>query len=334
MISKQRIITAAATFAIAGGSGYLMQNGDALASKFSTADVVNIPTVSGIVAPNLGPTLASGFPTPPIDSVVPSGFQSIPTAVFGQMVATNTPFTGEFLTDPVAPMFYPEDCKVTLTALPSVGAMVSLELNAPCYQNQRIEIAHAGLEFADTTAVDGSYSVLVPALGEYDPFSVNFMDGRGVEAKTLMLTIDGYDRAVINWSGPHDLNIHAYETGAEFGGADHIWANAPGDPDAGAAATGGFLIRLGNPNVLAPKLAEVYSYPRERGEAHANVELIVEAEINGQTCGIDLTGTAIQISAAGVVEKSDLSLAFPTCDGENGFLVLNNLLHDLKIARN
>ena len=296
MIFKKRVFTAAATFAIAGSAGYVMQNGDAFAARFTADENVaqSVPSDQPMV------NLASVLPTPPNDAALPNGFEANAPVFLNRLVAFNTEFTTDTLTDISVPIFYPASCDVSLEAIPTVGAMVDLELKAPCYQNQRIEISHGGLEFAESTNTDGSFSVQVPALYEYEPFTVTFLDGRTVEAKTLMLSVDGYERVAISWAGSQNLNIHGLENGTVFGNSGHVWARAANIPMAEQDVTGGFLIELGNPNLLAPKLAEIYSHPVGRDGLLSGVELIVEAEIDGQSCGTSLTGQSIQISAVGV----------------------------------
>ncbi len=193
---------------------------------------------------------------------------------------------------------------------------------------------HSGLEFADATNSDGGYSVEIPALHENTPYIVLFSDGRSVAATTLMLTLDGYERAVIMWNGAPNLHVHAREIGAEFGDLGHVWADAARDPGVGVWAEGGFLIQLGNPDVFQPRLAEVYSFPFDRVPGEGAVQLIVEVAVTDQSCGTEITAKSMQLSGEGVVSSTDVSLEIPGCDRENGFLVLKNLLLDLNIAQN
>jgi len=330
MISKQRIVTASATFVLVGSVGYVMQNSDALAARFSPNQPIE--TSSQVQATEV---LSAGqIPVLPLDAIVPDGFTTERITTDELLVASNTSFGGEFLSELAAPAFFARDCKVSLSVLPAAGAMVSLQLAAPCYQNQRIEIDHGGLEFADNTNLDGNYEIMMPALYEYEAFSVTFMDGRNVEAKTLMLSVDSFDRAIFKWDGPQSLHIHAFEQSAEFGEAGHVWAQAPGSIGDRVEAIGGHLVELGNPDILHPMLAEVYSFPTKQGGETANIEIMLEAEIDDVSCGTELAGTAIQISPAGVVNSDEVSLNIPACGGENGYLVLNNLFQDLNIALN
>ncbi len=155
-----------------------------------------------------------------------------------------------------------------------------------------------------------------------------------MDAKTLSLMIDGYDRVAISWQGGPGMHIHALEYDAEYGDAGHVWADAARDIDAGVRAEGGFLIQLGNPDVYNPRLAEVYSFPFDRVPEDGTVRLIVEAEITPANCGKEIVGRTIQLSGQGGLSTMNIALVMPDCGEGGGYLVLKNLLQDLKIARN
>jgi len=331
MIDNRRILRAGATVVIAAGTGYLMQYGSALAARF-TAPKPSVVTVGISDDPIQPPPVALALPTPPAEAILPP--RLAPPVNEQRLAAVLDPIDLTLQNDATIPSLFSQTCDVNLSALPAPGAMVRLTLDAPCYQNQRITVSHAGLEFADATANDGGYSVDVPALSTDGPFLVTFADGRSVRAQTLTLTLDGYERAAIMWDGAPALQIHAYEFGAGFDDPGHVWAGAPRDPEYGVRAEGGFLVQLGNPDIFNPMLAEVYSFPYDRVPNGGTVNLIVEAEMSARTCGQKITAKTFQLDGAGIISTSKLALDLPDCGGESGFLVLKNLLQDLKIARN
>ncbi len=331
MIEKRRILRAGATMVIAAGIGFLMQYGSALAARFTTPKPAVV--ANGIPSdPAQSSTVALALPTPPAEAIQPP--RLAPPANELRLAAVSDPIDLTLQNDATIPSLFSQSCDVSLSALPSPGAMVRLTLDAPCYQNQRITVSYSGLEFADATAADGGYSVDVPALSKDGPFLVTFADGRSVRSQTLTLTLDGYERAAIMWDGAPTLQIHAYEFGAGFDDPGHVWAGAPRDPTFGVRAEGGFLIRLGNPDIFNPMLAEVYSFPYDRVPNGGTVKLIVEAEMSARTCGQKIAAKTFQLDGAGIISTSNLALDLPDCGGESGFLVLKNLLQDLKIAGN
>ena len=103
--------------------------------------------------------------------------------------------------------------------------------------------------------------------------------------------------------------------------------------------------RIENANVLVvdnliaevsaePLMAEVYTFPKTAKTRDGVVRLSVEAEVTAYNCETEVTGTTIQRNGIGDVRPVELTLAMPGCEAIGEFLVLKNLLQDLKIASN
>ena len=99
-----------------------------------------------------------------------------------------------------------------------------------------------------------------------------------------------------------------------------------------ALGEGGFLTVLGNAGAFAPRLAEVYTFPTATAAREGNIDLTVETEVTAANCGRLIEAQALEIRAEGELRTRDLSLNMPNCDAIGNFLVLNNLMDDLKIA--
>jgi hypothetical protein len=83
-------------------------------------------------------------------------------------------------------------------------------------------------------------------------------------------------------------------------------------------------------------LVEVYSLPRGSAGISA-VDISVEAEITQTNCGRQIDAQTLSLGHGGdgrSLSTRDLTLSMPDCDAEGDFLVLNNLLENLKIAGN
>lgn len=193
MLDKRKLATIVATLLFAFGIGHVTQNGDAIAARLSSIQNPSKDTGGKVGEPEL----AASLPRPPMEAILPI---EMSREIYGnsKRVAANTSaIDANLQNDLPTPLFFRTSCDPELSVAPAPGAMVRLTLDAPCYQNQRITVAHSGLEFADATNADGTYSVEIPALDEDAPFSVVFSDGQSVEASTLILTLDGYERAVV-----------------------------------------------------------------------------------------------------------------------------------------
>jgi hypothetical protein len=64
------------------------------------------------------------------------------------------------------------------------------------------------------------------------------------------------------------------------------------------------------------------------------VHVSVEAEVTAFNCATDVSGQTIQRQGDGSMRPVSVTVAMPDCDAIGEFLVLKNLLRDLKIASN
>ena len=130
------------------------------------------------------------------------------------------------------------------------------------------------------------------------------------------------------------MELHAYEFGAGYGEDGHVWAQAPRSPDHALQGNGGFMSVLGDPALPAPMLAQVYSHPKGQALNADVVRVSIEVPITRTNCAADLNAETLQPGADGTMQATALTLAAPGCDGIGEFLVLKNVVRDLKIAAN
>lgn len=328
MINKRRAIRAGAVLLAALATGHFMQS-DAVAAKLTgTVDVVE-KAVTNVLPEISKPVLANALPTPPREMILPTGFPDADLSSGVRVAATSTGINSNIQSDAPTPSLYEFTCNVALTATPFMDGLVQLSLDAPCYRNQRMLISHAGLEFADITDSEGSFSSVVPVFSEFSSFDVVFADGNEAKANTLGMRVHEFNRVAVSWSGGPAIHIHALEFGAEFGEAGHVWAES-----SEVSADGGILLQLGNPNIANPVLAEVYSFPNASAMHEGAVRVIIEAEVTPQTCETNITGKTVTVTPNEPALATAVSVTMPDCNGIDGFLVLKNLLQDMKIARN
>ncbi|MHA6347268.1 translocase [Roseivivax sp. CAU 1761] len=223
-------------------------------------------------------------------------------------------------------------CDVEMSATPLAGAMVRLEIAAPCHAGDRVTLHHGGLTVTETTDSEGALTLDMPALAEAAVFIASFGDAAGAVARTDVSSLPFYDRVVLQWQGGAALELHAREFGAAYFAPGHVWPEAPGSVEAAARGEGGFLTRLGDPDLPEPQLAQVYSFPSGTAKAAGAVALSVEAEIRDGICGTDIAAQTMALHGGAVEDVRDLLLAVPDCDSAGDFMVLKNLIADLKIA--
>lgn len=210
--------------------------------------------------------------------------------------------------------------------------MVRLTLSAPCMPDARFTLHHNGLMLSQVTDSNGESRLMVPALSESAVFIAAFSDGDGAMAMADVSELAQYDRAAVQWQGDTGIQVHAREFGAPYDSDGHVWSGHARDLAAASGGTGGFITRHGESSLDEALLAEVYSFPTGTIERSGAVALSVEAEVTRANCGRDVEAQAIQKIGQDRLEAQSLVLAMPDCSAVGDFLVLKNLLNDLKVA--
>ncbi|KUF10676.1 hypothetical protein [Pseudoponticoccus marisrubri] len=318
-------ILGGATLICALAIGYVMQFGLALPGQSAAApdqalDVTDIQPASSAVQPRLPVDAAQ-------DQALPD--QTVTLAAVDAALEDETPELGDLPGNPAAGGF---DCGVELVAKPAAGAMADLTLTAPCKASERVTFHHQGLMFTETVQPDGTLSLSVPALAQQAVFIASFANGDGAMAMLEVSSLDFYDRVAVQWTGGAGLQLHAREYGAAYFTDGHVWAAASGDLAAAARGEGGFLVRLGAADAPKALLAEIYSFPSGTARTEGEIAISVEAEVTEANCDQTVEAQTLELRGPEGLRVRDLTLDIPACDSTGDFLVLKNLVEDMKIA--
>lgn len=363
MAKVKKIGMAAGTFCAALGIGFVMQNGDALASRFNAdpapeTDRAPFSTTDSDVA---GVTRAAleVAEEPPITQVTAEDTISGVTGSDPSMVSPDVvQGSAVFLPRPVQPA--PEqdapqqfaalgteeqpdlqtgasvvadvDCAPVMTSTATAGALVEISLSAPCYVNAAFTMHHHGMMFTAQTDQKGAASLVVPALAEVAVFIAAFDNGEGAVSTSSIPDFADFDRAVLQWENEAAFMLSAYEDGAIYGESGHITAANPGNRERLISAEGGFLLRLGDPVADKTMMAEVYSFPSAMLSGPTDVMLVAEVGITEENCGKDLNAQSVQVAPTGATKAVDLMITMPDCDAAGDFLILQKMFEDLTIA--
>lgn len=303
----RRYVTVAATFSVALGIGFIMQNGDALASRLGVNDKpASIGSVSG---DTYRPVTASGMVQP---------FSST---------------TGEDALAPILDLSTDDQgaaagCDIRFEAVPAAAATVNLALSAPCHPETLVTVQHQGMKFNEMTDSAGNLDIQVPALSKEAYFVATVGTVAGVVAITGVQDLPFYDRAVLQWRGDVPLELHAFEAGAAEGDVGHVWRAAAGN----ITNDQGYLTRLGTAQSTAPLMVEVYTFPSGMSQADDDIALSVRAEVTMANCGQRIAAQSIQLQPGQPPAARSLSLRMPGCDMIGEYLVLKNLFEDMTLA--
>ena len=334
---RKEILTTAGTLACAIGIGFFMQSsespseadfqGEVLAN--ADAAILDIGavtlTAADFVDTSTSPVVRDA--ETPVAVMDPPRILQEPVEQVLAAIDVDEPATE---TDAVTAL----QCEITANARPVAAAMVNLTLEAPCLPDERVTVHHSGLLFSQTTDETGALDITVPALSRDAVFIVAFSNGEGGVAQTTVEEIVDFDRVALQWKGDAGFQLHAREFGAEYGSAGHVWSGAARDMSYGVTGQGGFISKLGNPDVPDGLMAEVYTFPASTAQNAGNVALSVETEVGQNNCGLEVEAQTLQTFSGNDITTRDLTLSVPDCDAAGNFLVLNNLFEDLKIASN
>ncbi len=326
------IATAAGTLALAVGIGFVMQKSETAKRLYSGApaepslDAREGVKGSGAILDVQGITLTSAE----LDARV-----AIPEAEAGVIKVSTPPVLKSPAMPEAAPRANPEKaCEMTAKARPVAAAMVDLTMEAACLPGERVTIHHNGMIFTQTTSDAGKIDLTVPALAENAVYVIAFSSGEGAVAQTFVEDLKDYDRVVLQWKGTSGFQIHAREFGANYGEAGHVWQEAAGEMADAVIGKGGFMSRMGDASAPDALLAEVYTFPASANGRSGAVALSVETEVTDINCGLEIEAQTLEVLDGREMQTRNLTLAVPECDATGSFLVLNNLIQDLKVAAN
>jgi hypothetical protein len=354
MSRKTEIMTAVGTLACAIGIGFVMQSGEGAELRYGSGKVQHstvtpTPTNNGQInniIPTSVPSATMEIPVlePREDAQLALSEITLTSADVQKIAPPPIPPA------PAVPISAPEEnideipvvsdmslasaCAAMATAEPRAAAMVKLILTAPCAISQQVTIDHEGVAFSGMTKADGTLEISVPALAEQAAYTINLPDGESVEVVANVASFSLYGRIVLQSAMDTGVEIHVREFGADYGDSGHVWVGAPNDLTALSGNTGGYLTRYGTASAEGSGLAEVYTFPATMRRKTGAINLSVEAEVTAQNCGKDVSAMAIEVDGGTPLRVTDLLLSVPDCDAIGNYLVLNNLLQDLKVASN
>jgi hypothetical protein len=313
--------------AVAIGSGYFMEN--------------SAPTVSPNVKP--APVQVAKAPVQPDAqlsnvALTTSPLPEIPADIFQEL---NMPAPGvqraavtekEIVVPEPVEVQGGFSCSIEMTAEPTIAALVNIEIRSACLPATRVTLHHNGLMISEMTDNQGELFLTMPALSETAVFIADFGQEKSAITTVQVPSLRFYDRAVVQWQGVASLHLHAMEFGATFGDNGHIWDQQTGDLEKTIHGESGFLSLIGDPDLPEGMQAQVYTFPSGTTSRVGDIQLEIEAEVTDATCGREISAQSLQVTEAGAPRVQELQLTMPDCDAIGDFLVLKNVLEDLKVA--
>lgn len=209
-------------------------------------------------------------------------------------------------------------CTPSLALSAADGAMIDLELRAPCDAGERIVIRHSGISFTALMGLDGRLLLSLPAL-EREALVAAYFEGSAI-ALAKVVVPDAGDQARFAFQVPYPVD---FQLRAEEGDTIHV----------GGAGGAGWtpasrIMTLGSEAVVQPITAQVYTFP---GIDLGSSTLSVDIRVNDQVCSRSFVAEA-RISQGGGVTAMTLPIVLPICGTAGDILVLKNLMPDTTLA--
>lgn len=308
----KRLVTAAGTFAFALSIGYVMQYGDAAASRVmgqsATSSRIVLPAqldasplkaleqhVPKLVTPVVQ---RQGDPAEDTLRVDPSSVKL--TALVADAAALRPDEMA-----PVDKVLNLPDCPINTSVAVADKAEMLLTLQSPCRANAGFEVQHDGMVFTAATDAEGRASLTVPALQANAAVFVAFDDGAGATVSAVVPEAETLNRVVVQW--------------------DTVMADMlqPAGVEAGSLGT---LTRLGARTSHASSFAEVFTFPADLDTADGLQGLNVQVPVSDATCGQAIKGQAFHVAAGVAAEPKDFQITLPGCEHAGSFLQLKKIL--------
>lgn len=339
MSRKNELVTAAVTIACALGIGLVMQGTDAAQKRYGKQAQVMKPRAApqktsvnvakdqvepediSVATLTVAPVKLPGpaMPKPETLTTVPA--QSIQAAEIGTAETASIPAK------------QPVHCDISATARAQLGAMVTIQLTAPCNQDERVAVHHEGLLFTARTNEQGKLSLNIPALAAQAEFIMAFADGDGAVARAEVTDLASVNRFAIQFQSNTAVNLQV-EHDRLNSDIDRAAQTTPDhEPLSDLLATNGEVITsLGDAESSYALLAQVYTSPAEVSFRSGQIDLSVKAAVTAQNCGHDIGVQTFELSAGQQLQSRPLSMVMPGCDAIGEFLVMGDILEDLKLA--
>jgi hypothetical protein len=322
------IKTVVTTLSVALGVGFIMQYDQAASTE---SEARSAAADSGAIRTLMMSTNAQGeavFGVPDVVTTPLLHSQNVQTvvAVDAVYVEFAVPQMGTILATPI------EGCNAEITAMPDVAAMVSLAVSVPCATNADFILRHNDLMFTARTDDEGDAVLTVPALTVDATFAVLFNNVEVARVSLDVPDVGMFDRAVLQWKGTHNLQLHALEAGALIGDPGHIWSASVHGAAQAIEGEQGFVVRLGTSDADVPHLAEVYTYPVGRASRDTLTVLQIGVAMTERNCGREVDVMTIQSNMGRSLVAQNISAALPSCDAIDGVVMLRDKFQDVTLA--
>ncbi len=339
-VERTRLYTAVGAIAIAAATGFVMQTFVAgpkapqNLAEVALDEVTEIEETAAQVTPI--PAFSTPDPVPPLlvaaNQTTPEITDPAPAVVETSSDAANMETPTEDVLEPaVSEVVETPACDITFNATARPGALVEINLEAPCNAGEEVEFTHAGLRFTEQLDPAGGLMLEMPAMATPARLAVSIGNETHTSESIAIPDFAEFERVALVWQGATGLQLHALENGAYYGEKGHIWGENPELPNRALIGEGGYLALLGSSSTGFA--ADIYTFPAGKHAADSDTVISVEAQVMENTCGQEVVGEILATQPEGPAKKMPVSFTIPDCDALGEYLVLNIPIQSPKIAQ-
>ncbi len=223
-------------------------------------------------------------------------------------------------------------CDVSLSARVRSGAIIQLDISAPCKPAQMVTISHSGLSFSVLTDAQGAASVQLPAMQADAEITARFQDQSTGSTRISVPDVENVVRAGVSWQADMNLDLTAIEFGAAVGTEGYITPQTPRDYRTSRIKGGGYLLQLGDPSIERGALAEVYTMPLGRTQQRGTIALNIMLEDATPVCGQAITAKTVRTREGRSAGVRNLRFTVPDCGTVAGQITLPGAVDDIRLA--
>lgn len=203
-----------------------------------------------------------------------------------------------------------------IAARPEQGGETRIVIDSKCHAGQTFAVLHAGLAFGGSIGADGRGEISLPVLDISGGDRVRFADG--AEAPVTLAynerELNLIHRIAVAWTAPVDLDLHAFEYAAPFGGEGHVWARNPRGFRDVRRPGGGF--HLSYPAAAeGGQSIEVYTFWASRRARAGHMRIALDHASRGETPAGAYCGDGALAAPGYTVVRSQLGAVVETLNG-------------------
>jgi hypothetical protein len=190
------------------------------------------------------------------------------------------------------------------------AGLTEVIIDAPCNANTVAELSYDGLRLGVAISAEGAGSIEAVGFQQASDAVLRFADGEGIGFNIPFSDTERMTRVAVVWTTAIDLDLNAFEFGAQPLSTNHVRPGRPRNFDDVRRRGGGYLIEY-HPVSGVGDSVSIYTYWRRRGGRMGVVALKVEfaSRVGWErpdTCGEGISSTpefTVLRSVAGKLER-------------------------------